>query len=128
MRNEPTREALHSFAFLHVDQNCEDVVGEHENELFFNCVFKHLNGLTLKGCDLNRSRFDTDNIRDALDFTLTLNCNSFTNVQYSELLFDLMLLLLTKTKGNDEKRKKLIDVVGRERADKLLRILRTLER
>jgi hypothetical protein len=128
MVNNDNRAALHSFAALHMDKDYTNETGVHDNELFFNCKFKKLNGLTLKDCDLNRSEFITDDIRDALGFTLTLNCMSFNHVQYSELLFDLLLLLLSKTKGNDEKREKLLDVVGRERANKLLRILNTLER
>jgi hypothetical protein len=119
---------VHEFSSITIDSDCQGVSGLHDNELFFNCVFKKLNGLTLKNCDLNGSKFITDDLRDALGFTLTLDCHSFSNVEYSELLFDLFLLMAYKSKGNDVKREKLLDVVGKERAEKLLNILAWLER
>lgn len=119
---------LHDFAASHIDQDCTKITGHHENELFFNCEFDDLRGLTLKDCDLNRSRFTTSDLRKALGFTLTLGCHSFDKVEYSELLFDLFLLMAYKSKGNDAKREKLLDVIGRERAEQLLRILSRLER
>jgi hypothetical protein len=119
---------VHEFSSITIDSDGQGVSGLHDNELFFNCVFKKLNGLTLKNCDLNGSKFITDDLRDALGFTLTLDCHSFSNVEYSELLFDLFLLMAYKSKGNDVKREKLLDVVGKERAEKLLNILAWLER
>lgn len=121
-------EALRDFSAFHLDKDCTGITGHHKNELFFNCTFKKLNGLVLEDCDLNQSKFETDDLRDALNFTLTLNCHSFAGVEYSPLLFDLFLLMAIKSKGNDEKREKLLDVIGRERAEKLLRVLKHLER
>jgi hypothetical protein len=118
---------LRDFDEVHIEQDCQELTGTHENGLFFGCVFDRLTGLTLKDCDLNRSQFLTSKVRDALGFTLTLDCNSFSGVEYSPLLFDLFLCLATLTKGNDAKREKLLDVVGRERAAALLRILRATE-
>jgi hypothetical protein len=111
----------------HINENCESISGTFEDEVFFECTFKKLNGLTLKNCDLNRSKFTTDDIRDALHFTMTLDCNSFDKVEYSPLLFDLLLVLIIKTKGNTEKRKKLIEIVGEERLKEILVALSSLE-
>jgi hypothetical protein len=122
-----SNEALHQFSKVSIDENCEVISGHHENELFFNCTFKKLNGLTLKDCDLNRSTFKTSDVRDALNFTMTLNCHSFNNVSFSPLLFDLMLVLLLKTNGNTEKRQALIEVIGKERVIELLQELKSLE-
>lgn len=58
---------------------------------------------------------------------MTLDCKSFNNVAYSEMLFDLFLCLATMTKGNDEKREKLKDVVGRKQWEKLMKVLRATE-
>ena len=110
-----------------IDENCGDKTGEFEGAVFHNCSFKHLNGLTLKKCDLSNSRFETDSIRDALDFTMTLNCLSFKGVEYSETLFDLLLCLMVQSKGNDEKRRKLVAVLGEAKLKSLLRTLHTLE-
>jgi CO dehydrogenase/acetyl-CoA synthase delta subunit len=112
---------------IHIDQDVSNLSGEHWDELFFNCTFKKLNNLVLKNCELNRSKFITDKVEDALGFTLTLGCMSFSNVELSELLFDLMLCLLMKSSGNTEKRRKLIDVVGRSRVAELLKTLERLE-
>src|SRR5512146_2016906 len=89
--------ALRNFAALHIDEDCTSIKGTHDNELFFNCIFEQLNGLTLRNCDLKQSKFITNSIRDALGFTLTLDCHSADNVEYSPLLFKLFLVLLYKT-------------------------------
>jgi len=73
------------------------------------------------------SRFLTDRIEDALGLTLTLDCHSFEDVECSPLIFDLLLLLLAKTKGNTDKRRKLIEFVGRDRAYEILKQLEQLE-
>lgn len=118
---------LHTFTEEHIFEDCRDLTGVHENGLFFGCEFDKLNGLTLKDCDLNRSNFKTDSVRDALGFTLSLSCMSFRNVTFSPLLFDLMLSLLCMSAGNDEKREQLKTVIGPERAEALLRVLKATE-
>jgi hypothetical protein len=125
---QATSNSLRNFNAIHIEENCEGISGFHENELFFGCTFKKLNDLTLKNCDLNGSKFLTDDIRDALGFTLTLDCHSADNVEYSPFLFDLILLLLCKTRGNDEKRKKILfEIIGKDRAKSLLNTLSRLE-
>lgn len=119
--------SLCNFNASHIDEDCQSISGDHENELFFNCKFKDVKNLTLKHCDLNRSQFLTDDIRDALGFTVTLDCLSFKDVELSPLMFDLLLCLLIKTKGNNEKRKKLVDAIGKQRFFQLLREMSTLE-
>jgi hypothetical protein len=118
---------MRDFNATHIDANCEDVSGFHENELFFNCMFKKLNGLTLKNCDLNRSQFNPEEVRDALGFTVTLDCHSFADVKLNPLAFDLILCLLIKSAGNDTKRRKLVDVIGKDRLLALLKEMSTLE-
>ena len=120
-------EAMRQFSRTHISENCSENKGVHENELFFDCTFNKLNGLTLKDCDLNRSKFVTKSLRDALGLTLTLDCHSFSNVEYSEELFDMMLALLTMTKGNDEKRSQLIEVIGQKKYQALNRLLKATE-
>jgi hypothetical protein len=112
---------------VHIDENCENLTGHHKGAVFYNCLFKKLSGLVLEGCALNQSRFLTDDIKDALNFTLSLNCLSFDNVEFSPLLFDLFLCLAIKSKGNTEKRRQLIEVVGRDRVRELLMTLKELE-
>src|ERR1039458_2846379 len=103
---------LRNFSEEHIREDCRDITGIHSNALFYGCQFEKLQGLTLKDCDLNKSEFMTESIRDALGFCLSLSCLSFRGVAYSELLFDLFLTLATLSRGNDEKREQLKDVVG----------------
>lgn len=112
---------------VHIDRDCSELSGRHVDNVFYNCTFRKLGGLTLEHCDLNRSKFATDKVEDALNFTVTLNCLSFANVEISPLLFDLILCLLLKSSGNTEKRRQLIEVIGRQRTAELLQILKGLE-
>lgn len=112
---------------VHIDEDCRHLKGHHKGDVFANCTFENLNGLTLEKCDLSRSKFATDSLRDALDFTVTLNCLSFNKVEMSPLLFDLMLCMLMKTAGNDQKRQQLVSVVGHTRAKEILLAINRLE-
>jgi len=118
---------LRAFAEQHIDEDLTKTTADFDNALLFNCKFDNLRGRTFKNCDLNHSEFLTDKLEDLLDFTLTLNCGSFENVRLSEMVFDVLLLLIYKTKGNDSKRKKILSVVGTARARELLYQLENLE-
>jgi hypothetical protein len=124
---ESDRNSLREFSGVHIREDCKTLTGVHDNELFHQCKFEKLNGLTLKDCVLTESEFGTDSVRDALGFTLTLGCHSFEDVRYSPLLFDLMLTLMTMTQGNTRKREQLIDVVGKSRYQALLKVLKANE-
>lgn len=118
---------LRNFSETHIGEDCSTLSGVHENGLFFDCTFCNLNGLSLKDCVLDRSKFKTEKLGDALGLTLSLNCHSFRDVEFSPLLFDLFMMLAYMSKGNDEKREKLLDVVGRDRAAAILRALKKVE-
>jgi hypothetical protein len=119
--------ALREFSEVHIDEDCRSIRGGHENGLFFNCDFDRLSDVTLKNCVLTNSRFNASSIRDVLGFTVTLDCNSFVDVELSPEIFDLLLTLLTATKGNDAKREKLLDVIGRHKAERLRTLLKQTE-
>lgn len=118
---------LRLFDETHIHEDCSTMTGMHNNGLFYDCEFKQLRGLSLLNCALNGSRFTTDSIKDALDFSLTLNCFSFENVEYSELLFDLLITLCSMSKGNDEKRSKLAGVIGEGRLHAIQCVLKGVE-
>lgn len=112
----------------YIDTNFgEGFMGYHENELLFNCELNSIRNLTLKDCVLNRSKFLVEDLEKTRNFTVTLNCRSFDNVELSPLLLDLFLLLLTKTKGNDSKRLKILKIVGHERAKEILNKMETMD-
>jgi hypothetical protein len=118
---------LRAFAEQHIDEDLTNADRDFDNALLFNCKFDNLRGRTFKNCDLNRSEFLTDRIEDLLGFTITLDCHSFGNVTLSETIFDAILLLLYKTRGNDSKRRKLLEIIGKEKVEALLKQLGTLE-
>lgn len=115
------------FSKVTIREDCTDTTGFHEKELFYECKFRKLNKLTLKDCDLNQSEILTEKIEDAKDFTVTLNCFSFNGVKLTSFIFDLLLALLITTRGNDKKREMLYEVIGRNRAEALTRLLRRTE-
>lgn len=115
------------FSESHIYEDCRELEGFHENGLFFGCKFDKLSGVTLKDCDLSESEFETTSIKDALGFTLTLDCHSFRKTRWSPLLFDLLLCLAASTVGNDDKREQLKQVVGLKRYESICKLLRTVE-
>lgn len=118
---------LRTWSGVHVDERFPALSGRHNNELFYNCEFNKIANLSLTNCCLDKSKFLATELRDVLGFSVTLNCHSFSDVELSETIFDAILVLLLKTKGNTEKRRKLIDVIGRDRLAVLLKEMSTLE-
>lgn len=111
----------------HIHEDCSSLTGTFEDHVFYGCHFNKLNGLALKNCDLNQSKFTTDRIEDMVNFTISLNCLSFQNVELSPLIFDLILCLLVKTKGNTEKRRRVLELIGHDRAHQVLRSMGRVE-
>src|SRR4051812_14025925 len=108
-----TTDTERAFNKVHIDEDVSDLTGLHENEVFHNCTFRNLRGLTLKDCVLARSKFLTDKLEDAMGLTFTVgDCGTFRDVEYSEYLFDLFLVMMIQTAGNTSKRRRLIEVVG----------------
>ncbi len=121
-------QSLRQFSEIHIDEDRSQLHSvQLENALLHGCTFKDLRGVVLKDCVLNRSKFTTESVREALGFTLTLDCHSFNNVEFSPLLFDLLLYLLTTSTGNDEKREQLAGLLGKERVGAFKKVLRSTE-
>lgn len=120
---------LHDYKASHIDEDFSNRrLGWHENELFYNCTFKDVRGAVLKDCNLRHSRFVTDKPEEAIGLTFTMECGTFEDVELSPTLFDMAILMLLKSKGNHEKRQKLLEVLGRDRVIELLRQLKQVER
>jgi len=119
---------LHKFDETHVDEDLTKICNkEYKNALLFNCKFKDLRNVTFKDCDMNQSRILSDRIEELLGFTATFSCKHFHNVELSELVFDLFIMLLIQSKGNDEKRSKLKEILGQEKLDFFINKLKDLE-
>lgn len=119
---------LPKFTESHIEEDVSELSGFHERALFYNCKFRNLRGLTLKDCVLSKSSFTTEKLEEAMGFCFTVgDCGTFRDVEYSEYLFDLMLIMMIQTAGNTEKRKKLIDIVGRDKVYKTLQQFKRLD-
>jgi len=119
---------LHKFDDEYIDQDLSSkLLGEFTNTLFYNCIFDNLTDVKLIRCELNRSKIKTNTLENCRNVSVTLDCKTFANVELSEFLFDYILLLLAKSKGNDTKRRKLLEIVGKEKARQLLEAIKDLD-
>jgi hypothetical protein len=116
------------YSETHIGEDCSHLRGRFFNALFYDCTFSRCDGLELSNCVLEHSKLTATEPQDILGVSLTLNCHSFSNLELSPEAFDLLMLVICKSKGNHEKRRAIIEhVVGKERAIELLRKMRTLE-
>lgn len=121
-------EALREFSEIYIDKDLRNIKkGHYKNCLFFSCTFDDISNIVFEDCVLTNSKFIGDSPNKCLNFTLTLNCQSFKGAELSETIFNLLLFLLTSTKGNDTKRRKLIDLVGKEKIEEMSKILERIE-
>lgn len=113
----------------HMSEEFLDTPPPTSNAEFWDCTFHKLAGATLIDCSLNGCKMAMTKPQDIIGLSLTLDCFTFSNLELSPEVFDFMLLLLCKTKGNVDKRKALLEnVVGHDRAIHLLREFENLER
>lgn len=118
-----------AFKEKHIDEVFEQAPSPKNNVEFYDCTFKKLAGAMLSNCSLHGCKFAMTKPEDVIGLTLTLDCFSFSNLELSPEVFDFLLLLICKTKGNTAKRRAIIeDVVGHDKAVELLRTFETLER
>ncbi len=114
---------------IHNREVFEEVPPPKNNVEFYNCTFKNLANATLTNCSLSGCKFDMTKPEEIIGLSVTMDCFSFSNLELSPEVFDLLLLLICKTKGNNEKRLAIIEtIVGHDRAIELLRELEHLER
>jgi hypothetical protein len=107
----------------------EELPPDTDGAIFYDCTFKKLNGATLKNCTLHSSKFAMTKPEDIIGLTVTMDCNTFKELEFSPEVFDLLLLLICRSKGNNAKRLAIIEhVVGHDRAIQLLKYTELLER
>lgn len=111
------------------NQTFESLSGTFIHCTFRNCTFKRVSGLSLIDCSLWGSRLISDKFEDFLGFSITMQCKSVDELELSETAFDSVLLLLLKTSGNTEKRRKILsEVLGKDKVRNYLKRFSTLER
>lgn len=118
---------LRQFVNTFVDRENLSLLGKYENCLFYNCSVKDLSNVSLINCVLNKSRLLIQDINKLRNFNVTMNCGSFKGVQLSELIFDLILMLLISSAGNDTKRRKLVALLGKDRVKQLSKDMEGIE-
>lgn len=120
---------LRVFTEKHVDETFSEVPAPKDKVEFYDCTFHKLAGAVLKDCTMYGSKFAMTKPEDIIGLTLTMDCFFFDNLELSPEVFDMLLLLICKTKGNTDKRLAIIeDIVGHDRAVELLRTMKHLER
>lgn len=111
-----------------VGQVFNEVPAPIEGEMLYDCTFNKLNGGELKNCTLYGSKFAMTKPEHMVGLTITLDCATFDTLELSPEVFDYMLLLLCRTKGNNDKRLAIIEkVVGHDRSVRLLKETELLE-
>ena len=119
---------LSAFVETHIEEEFHDIPAPKNHASFIDCTFHKLNGAVLKNCKMYGSKFAMTRPEDIIGLTLTMDCNFFSELELSEETFDLLLLLICRTKGNTKKRLQIIEnVVGHDRAVQLLKATELLE-
>ena len=99
-----------------------------DGDKYYDCTFHKLNGVMLKNATLRGSKFAMTKPEDIIGLTITMDCFTFDSLELSEEVFDMMLLLICKTKGNTAKRLRIIrDIVGNDKAAHLLKQMKRLQ-
>lgn len=113
----------------HIDEEFKEAPPSKRGAEFYDCTFHRLAGVDLLDCTLYGSKFVMKNPEDVIGLGITLDCYTFNNLELSPEVFDFLMLLICKTKGNNEKRRVILEnVVGHDRAIELLRTFKNLER
>jgi Zn-finger protein len=107
----------------------DEVPPPKNNVEFYNCTFHKLGNASLTNCSFNGCKFAMTNPEDIIGLNIAMDCFTFSNLELSPEVFDMLLLLICKTKGNADKRRAIIEsVVGHDRSIELLRTLERVER
>lgn len=118
-----------TFREVHTDEEFLETPEPKNKAGFYDCTFHKLNGAVLKNCTMRGSKFAMTKPEDIIGLTLTMDCFFFSELELSPEVFDLLLLLICKTRGNTKKRLAIIEeIVGHDRAVELLKQMETLER
>lgn len=120
---------LRAFKEIHVDKDFTEVPPPTDRAEFYDCTFHKLRGARLTNCSFKGCKFAMTSLEDIIGVNLAMDCFTFDNLELSPEVFDALLLLICKSKGNTKKRKDIIEnIVGHDRALTLLREMETLER
>jgi hypothetical protein len=91
------------------------------------CEISRATGAEFVHCSLRDARITSSDIRDFLGVTLTLDCQTFEGLEFTEPVFDALLNLLAMTRGNDAKRAGLRALIDPKRLAVFDRIFPDLE-
>lgn len=116
------------FSEIHEDEDLPDIRGRgFVRALFSKCRFKNMRKSHLVGCTMDQCTVETDDPRDILDVTLTLNCHTFRNLRLSPAAFDALLYVATMSAPDEETREKARAALDPERRKLFDRIFPTME-
>lgn len=109
---EDGKSAVRKWTEYYYRQTLELEPRAYENVLFRECTITKCRGARLINCCLAESKFAIQRIEDMQGCTVTLDCDTFANLELSEAAFNYFALLLVRTKGNTSKRLSIIDALG----------------
>jgi hypothetical protein len=92
-----------------------------------DCEISKACGAEFLHCSLRGAKFTSEDVRDYIGMTATLDCQTFEGVELPPVAFDLFLKLFSLTLGNDEKRKGLRALIDPTRLRIFDRIFPDLE-
>lgn len=112
----------HNWRKITDSKNLPDVSGQvFFRELFYNCRFENIRNATFNQCCLLNSKFDARTLADVLGVTMSLDCFTFSGLEFNDVALSSVVQLLSMTKGNDDKREVLrrlaSDVILKEHDD-----------
>lgn len=83
--------------------------------LFRDCTFRKLRGAHIVNCTFERCTLDTDDPREILGVTTTLNCRTFEGLKFSPAAMDAVLHLVAMGCSDAEQREKILAVIDPHR-------------
>ena len=73
--------------------------------LFRGCSFSSLKNAHFVRCVFENCALDSDDVREALSVTATLNCDTFDGVRFSPAILDALVYLVTRGAEESEQRR-----------------------
>lgn len=97
----------------HIGENLGDVsTRRFVRENFFECTITCMRNTVFEHCSLAFTKLEPKRISDLLGLTMTLDCFTFQDLEMNELAFEILLYLISTSKGNDEKREAIRSLIS----------------
>jgi hypothetical protein len=72
--------------------------------LFSDCTFHDIRKVHFVNCTMENCRIETEDPRDLLEATITINCHTFRNLKLSPAAFDALLFVISMAAPDEDMR------------------------